>query len=172
MKSDDENETGKEFFAQNGAKLLLCARQWTRTSADAEDVLQEAFLRYWRHQRHLPGNPMALIITSIRRAAYDLARRDSRRAAREQISFLENETVTWFEPSDAAETQLLQKAVERLPEEQRRVVALKIWGELTFAQIAEQLDCSQNTVASRYRYALARLKEILTEQTTTAVCHA
>src|SRR6267154_2025549 len=76
-------DTWQHWFAAYGPKLLLCARQWTRSLADAEDVVQEAFVRYWRHQRQLPGNPQALLITSIRRAALDLARREDRRLARE-----------------------------------------------------------------------------------------
>ena len=41
-------------------------------------------MRYWRHQRQLPGDPQALLVTSIRRAAVDLARRESRRTARQE----------------------------------------------------------------------------------------
>ena len=37
----------------------MIARQWTRSEADADDVLQEAFIRFWKHQRHLPGDPNA-----------------------------------------------------------------------------------------------------------------
>src|SRR5471032_1312414 len=55
-----------------------------RALSDAEDVVQEAFVRFWRHQRGLPGEPMALLVTSVRRAAFDLARRESRRTAREE----------------------------------------------------------------------------------------
>ena len=54
---------------------MRCARQWTRSLADAEDVVQEACVGYWRRQRELPGEPMALLVTSVRRAADDLARR-------------------------------------------------------------------------------------------------
>src|SRR5882724_9203802 len=77
------HDSWKEWFQLYGPKLLLCARQWTRSAADAEDVVQEAFVRFWRHQRHLPGEPMALLVTSVRRAAFDLARRETRRTARE-----------------------------------------------------------------------------------------
>src|SRR5882757_5250620 len=84
MEAAHANDTWQHWFEAHGPKLLFCARQWTRSLADAEDVLQEAFVRYWRHQRHLPGDPQALIITSIRRAALDLARREDRRAAREE----------------------------------------------------------------------------------------
>ncbi|MDR1498560.1 MAG: sigma-70 family RNA polymerase sigma factor [Puniceicoccales bacterium] len=166
METDLQNSTAsdwREWFARNGARFLLCARQWTRSQADAEDVLQEAFVRFWRHQRHLPGDPAALLVTSIRRAALDLVRRETRRTNREQSSLvLDGEPISWFEPADNAADQLLQDALERLPDAQRQVVALKIWGGLTFDEIARQLDCSLNTAASRYRYALARLRETLT----------
>src|ERR1700710_2849898 len=82
--SNDEHGTWKDWIEPHAPRLPLCARQWTRSLADAEDVVQEAFVRYWRHQRHLPGDPQALLVTSIRRAALDHARRSARRAAREQ----------------------------------------------------------------------------------------
>ena len=53
------------------------------------------------------------------------------------------------------------KAVDRLPSEQKEVLTLKIWGELTFDEIGRTLDLSLNTVASRYRYALQKLKEYI-----------
>jgi hypothetical protein len=84
MEARRESTSWKVWFDAYGPKLLLCARQWTRSLADAEDVVQEAFVRYWRHQRELPGDPQALLITSVRRAALDLARRETRRAAREE----------------------------------------------------------------------------------------
>jgi len=43
------------------------------------------------------------------------------------------------------------------------VVTLKIWGELTFAEIAEALEIPANTAASRYRYGLAELRKLATE---------
>ena len=84
MASANEHGTWQHWFEAHGPKLLLCARQWTRSLADAEDVVQEAFVRYWRHQRQLPGDPQALLITSIRRTALDHVRRETRRAAREE----------------------------------------------------------------------------------------
>jgi RNA polymerase sigma-70 factor (ECF subfamily) len=48
-----------------------------------------------------------------------------------------------------------------LPPEQKEVLTLKVWGELTFDEISRILDLSLNTVASRYRYALGKLKEWL-----------
>jgi RNA polymerase sigma-70 factor (ECF subfamily) len=157
----------KQWLETHGPKLLLCARQWTRSLADAEDVVQEAFVRYWRHQRHLPGDPQALLVTSIRRAAMDHARRQIRRQQREDKADggLEGGRDGFFEPQpgeDADRRSEIEAALQRLPEVQREVLVLKIWNELTFEQIGEALDIPPNTAASRYRYALAALRKELT----------
>jgi RNA polymerase sigma-70 factor (ECF subfamily) len=170
MEAVHEHGTWKHWFEAHGPTLLLCARQWTRSLADAEDVVQEAFVRYWRHQRQLPGDPRALLITSIRRAAFDHARRESRRTRREEKADggLENCEV-FFEPQagdDAERRRAIEAALQQLPAEQREVLVLKIWNELTFTQIAETLGIPPNTAASRYRYALAALRKELKP-----VCH-
>lgn len=164
------------WFHTHGAKLLLCARQWARCAADAEDLVQEAFVRYWRHQRHLPGEPIALVLTSMRRAALDRAREAQRRAQREQAAGGDvhpDDAVPWFEPAAAADDALLEleNAVRRLPPDQREVLVLKTWGELTFAQIAEQLDISPHTAASRYRYALGALRQLMSPVAPARSCH-
>ena len=53
--------------------------------------------------------------------------------------------------------------MKNLPEIYREVVTLKVWGELTFQQIAETVGIPLNTAASRYRYALEHLREALKE---------
>ena len=52
-------------------------------------------------------------------------------------------------------------SLEQLSEKLREVVVMKVWGGLTFAQIAEVLKVSHNTAASRYRYALEQLAKKL-----------
>jgi RNA polymerase sigma-70 factor, ECF subfamily len=170
MEDKCNHETWQDWFHRYGPKLLLCARQWTCSVADAEDIVQEAFVRYWRHQRHLPGEPMALMVTSIRRAALDLLRRDHRRVGREERAFTgERENIALFQlPLEGEERRAgIEDALRRLPPEQREVLVLKIWGELTFEEIGSELVVSPNTAASRYRYALAALRQELTA----ADCH-
>ncbi len=165
-----DHDSWTTWFHHYGPKLLLCARQWTRTQADAEDVVQEAFVRFWRHQRGLPGDPMALMVTSVRRAAFDLARRDGRRTAREERAQAGSfDLVTWFESTVESDERraAIESALGRIPSEQREVLVLKIWAGLTFEQIAVELDLSPHTAASRYRYALGALRHELAE----ADCH-
>jgi RNA polymerase sigma-70 factor (ECF subfamily) len=166
MEDAHDQETWKDWFQRHGPKLLLCARQWTRSLADAEDVVQDAFVRFWRRQRGLGGEPLALLLTSVRRAAFDAARCDSRRQLREKRADGGREdNAPLFESLVEGDDRrrIIESALCRLPAEQREVLALKIWGELTFEQIAAQIGISPNTVASRYRYALAALRKDLIE---------
>ena len=55
----------------------------------------------------------------------------------------------------------VRRILAGLPAEQSEVVTLKHWEDLTFAEIAEVLGISQNTVASRYRYAMEKLQRSL-----------
>ncbi|MEY3773061.1 MAG: hypothetical protein RL067_1075 [Verrucomicrobiota bacterium] len=119
-------------------------------------------MRFWKHQRHLPGDPNALVVTSIRRAALDLLRRTDRRGVREKAVAAETETVAWFEPEADPRLRALAEALPLLPAEQREVVVLKVWGGLTFEQIGEQLQLSPNTAASRWRYAMEALRKLIT----------
>nr|MBA3883315.1 sigma-70 family RNA polymerase sigma factor [Chthoniobacterales bacterium] len=105
----------------------------------------------------------ALLFATVRSIALDLLRRDSRRARRESDAIADNDQCTGphFEFANEGQQQLAA-AVDRLPREQREVLVMKIWNELTFADIACVLGISQNTAASRYRYALAALKKSYT----------
>jgi RNA polymerase sigma-70 factor (ECF subfamily) len=166
MEDTPNHDSWKDWFTRHGPKLLLCARQWTCSLADAEDVVQDAFVRFWRNQRGLGGEPMALVLTSIRRAATDLARRDRRRAARDALGghdmLPEQESYFAFAETRDDRRAQIEAVLRGLPAEQREVVVLKIWGELTFEQIAAKLEISPNTAASRYRYGLTAVRKQLT----------
>jgi RNA polymerase sigma-70 factor, ECF subfamily len=164
MEEKPEHEDWSSWFDRNGPRLLLWARQWTRSASDAEDIVQEAFVRYWKHQRGLGGNPIGLLFASVRRAATDQARRNLRRSTREQASdYAVSDDAPWFDVSetDPERQALLEASIKRLPADQREVLVLKIWGELTFDEISRELDIPANTAASRYRYALAALRKEL-----------
>jgi RNA polymerase sigma-70 factor, ECF subfamily len=147
-------------FTQLGPALLLFARRWTNCRAEAEDIVQEAFVRFWRRQHSIENR--ALLYATVRSTALDRLRSDQRRARREAAVALDGaqHLEPQFTTVDEGQ-QMLAAAVERLPNEQREVVILKIWNELTFAEIGNVLEISQNTAASRYRYALGALRKIL-----------
>jgi RNA polymerase sigma-70 factor, ECF subfamily len=166
MSEATPHDSWSNWIRDHGPRLLLLARQWTRSAADAEDVLQDAFVRFWRYQRELPGSPLALLATSIRRTAFDLARQRARREVRESVAGEIPGPEPLFEvPLEGAERVAeIEQALRQLPSEQREVVVLKIWQECTFDEIARTVGCSPNTAASRYRYALQALRKQLSRE--------
>jgi RNA polymerase sigma-70 factor (ECF subfamily) len=158
MENVISHEDWKVCFSEVAPGLVLFARQFVRSAPDAEDIVQEAFVRFWRKQHSIQNR--ALLFATVRSVALDLLRRDARRARREANAALEVEqfTAPQFDFDDGSQQQLAA-AIDQLPAEQREVLVMKIWNELTFAEIGEVLGISQNTAASRYRYALAALKK-------------
>lgn len=163
----------RAWLDEHGPRLLLFARQQTRSHEDAEDILQEAIVKLVdKIQSHEFVGGMEswqpYLFTTIRRLAIDLSRRDDRRRRREDIVTLDAEssnvsTDPWFETdsSDDETRSQLESKLRELPEKFAEVIVMKIWGDRTFAEIAEILGISQNTAASRYRYGLEALKKSL-----------
>jgi RNA polymerase sigma-70 factor (ECF subfamily) len=147
------------MVTQRAAGLVLYARQWL-DAASAEDVVQEA-LTALLMQRRQPDNPVAWMYRAVHNSAIDSVRSSSRRRRREQtVAAMRSE---WFEPApdSALDAQIAETALRQLSAEHRRVVVMRIWGELGFAQIAEIMQLSVPTVHERYVSALAQLRSAL-----------
>src|ERR1700730_4771235 len=160
MQNLASHENWKSCFSEVAPGLLLFARQWVQSAADAEDIVQEAFVKFWRRNQKIENR--ALLYPAVRSIALDFIRRDSRRARREATAV--GETNEFVEPEFEFEDdtqRVLAEAIEILPCEQRELLVMKIWNELTFVEISGALGISQNTAASRYRYALAALRNTL-----------
>ena len=156
----------RRWIADHAPKLLLFARQKARSEANAQDLVQDALVECWQRNGDGPP-PLPLVFATIHRRAIDLARREDRRANREQVVAVD-ESKHWFDTGveDREFSRVIQRALAELPEEQREVITLKIWGELTFAEIGETLNIPANTAASRYRYGMSELRK-LTKQVLT-----
>jgi RNA polymerase sigma-70 factor (ECF subfamily) len=148
----------RAWVEAHALRFLLFARDQTRCEADAQDVFQDALIETWKRCGGKPPDA-PLVFATIRRRAIDLARSNDRRVRREQAS------PDWFcAPAEsAALNEDLERAVKTLPPSLREVLVLKVWSGLTFQQIAETIGIPANTAASRYRYALERLRASLKE---------
>lgn len=158
-----------ELLQRHGSALVMYARQWSASHADAEEVVQDAVLRYWRsvQEGKVPcDNPLPLIYTNIKWVALDRLREQKRRDGRETAAgeMIYDDTVFEKGQVDSERTALLGRAIAALPLEQREVVIMKIWDDMTFQNIADALGLSINTVASRYRYAMTRMKSMLKKE--------
>jgi RNA polymerase sigma-70 factor (ECF subfamily) len=148
---------------QRGPALVLFARQWSITPADAEDAVQSGFVQFWKTRRRA-RDEIAYLYACVRTAALDLGRSQHRRHHRQQAAARDEASV--FQPNleRAERRKHIESALNQLPADQREVVVMKIWGELTFPQIAEIQKVSLNTAASRYRLALQHLMANLAEE--------
>ena len=157
---DEDDEAWRGWLDRHGPALTLYARQWCPSRSDAEDAVQDAFVRFWRSRgRGRVRDETAYLFACVRTAAIDLVRAGQRRKHHESA-------VNVFEsaPDRQDWRESVEVALEKLPAEQREVLVLKIWGGLTFAQIAEMLAVPVSTAASRHRYALERLETLLAKE--------
>lgn len=162
MRRESEIERLYDGYAPSLFAFLL---NFTRDENDARDLIQEIFVKIAREPALFKNvrDERAFLIRLAHNAAIDLIRR---RGARERTR--ENfaaETVSLFAPAGESDEEFfrneLSAALAALPEEQRAVLHLKLWEEMTFQEIAEILEISPNTAASRYRYGLDKLRERL-----------
>jgi RNA polymerase sigma-70 factor (ECF subfamily) len=152
------------WLDQHIPALILLARQWVPDRADAEDVVQEAFIRFWR-SRDRVTDPPADFYACVKHVALDWRRNRNRRSRREQATARPEAAALFTGPFEEAERRAaIEEALRGLPENQREVLVMRIWGGLAFTQIAAVLKISDNTAKSRYRYAIAKLSGQLAEE--------
>jgi len=153
----------RELLRRHGPALLLFARQWSATQADAEDAVQSGFVVFWRTCTKA-RDEMAYLYACVRTAAMDIGRGQRRRDRRQRAAARPEESAFEFMAERAERQARIESALNQLPADQREVVVMKIWGQLTFAQIGEVQSVPMHTAASRYRLALLRLAADLAEE--------
>ena len=150
-------DTIEELYRQHGSVLLLLASAITGERSRAQDTVHQVFLKLLENGnlRHAV-DVKAYLFACVRNAALNELKTRQRDVA------LDDESAWFASPNrDDAEELSLRRALCALPDDQRQVTILHVWGELTFSQIADLIGISQNTAASRYRYALAKLREAM-----------
>jgi RNA polymerase sigma-70 factor (ECF subfamily) len=145
------------LYRSHGAALVLFAASLTRDRGRAQDAVHQVFLKLLQTGAASEmQDAKAYLFRCVRNAVLNELKRWRRQEELQPDS-------AWFEPPerDHAAERNLRRALGELAADQRAVLVLHIWGELSFAQVAEVLEISPNTAASRYRYALSKLREIM-----------
>lgn len=140
----------------HGPPLILYARQWCATP---EDVVQEAFVKLVR-QRPAPPAVVPWLYRVVRHAAIDARRAELRRSRRENTVA---RPVRWFveDDIDGLDAESAVTALQTLADEQREVIVARLWGGLSFEEIAEVAGCSASTAFRRFEAGIAALRRAL-----------
>jgi RNA polymerase sigma factor (sigma-70 family) len=154
------------LYDRLAVRLFNTARTMTDSLTDAEDTVHDVFVELARSRDRLARITdldaylftMLAYAVSRKRRRRDVDRRAIDVVGRQRAEAGRLVTQPVEPPEDA-----LTAAVAALPPAQREVIALKIDGGLTFAEIAAVLGTSINTAASRYRYALSKLRATLAD---------
>jgi len=147
------------LYDRLGAAMLRVARRMLppAAAAEAEDAVQDVFVELVRRRDamrrviDLDAYLFAILRNGVRR------RMERNAGERRRLLELSALGSVGIGPAAGSDDQL-SAALANLPAEQREIVAMKIDGDLTFAQIAEILGIRLNTAASRYRYAMEKLR--------------
>jgi len=149
-------------YTEHRQGLFSLALSVTGDRQLAEDAVQSAFEKLIRLSASPNGNPVAYVFSAVRNAAHDCVHRNG---SPRQSLFVDCEAVT-PEASAEADERLaaVQAAVMNLEDEEREVVILKAFSELTYDCIGLVLQVPAKTCATRYRRALLKLEEKLRGQ--------
>ena len=134
------------------------------STSDAEDVLQEVFCRLVRYRTRLK------LVRKPRVFVFRVARNEANRFLRSKIqdgnvvrqeALLADSFLGAYSGPDESTGSVVAQALAGLPDEQREVIILKVFEGLTFREIAAVCDEPIPTVASRYRYGVEKLRDLL-----------
>jgi RNA polymerase sigma-70 factor (ECF subfamily) len=146
--------------------LWRVVRRYVRSDADAADVTQQAFVRAFKGLASF--RRAATVRSWLYRIAINCALswlRDHKREQPTEIAedALAEAAIAPTKISDGQDAARLREAVALLPPKQRAVLELRVFDDLSFKEVAELADCTENTAKVNFHYAVKRLRDILNE---------
>jgi RNA polymerase sigma factor (sigma-70 family) len=150
-------DTFGRLFDEHAGALVLFARQW----CDApDDIVQDAFVALAR-QTVVPDQVVPWLYRVVRNGAIAAARQTRRRRRREEraAGVAAAPCDPWFASTDdQIDAQHATQLLTDLDGETREAIVARLWGGLTFEEIARLQGCSLSTTYRRYQAGLARLQ--------------
>lgn len=141
----------------------------------AEDLFQDVFIKAIDTIRHGRYQEEGKFLPWVMRIAYNLCVDHFRKVKRSPVITTTDgaEVFNWMQTStDSADTNITRKQtydrmhlmLENLPEDQKEVIILRHYGDMSFKEIAQLMDCSINTALGRMRYGLINLRKMMHEK--------
>jgi len=159
------NEALTRIYEKYLGPMLTLAMGLLNDASAAEDTVQDVFVSFAQSRRTFRprGSLSGYLATSVVNRVRDRRRRLGRQAA--QASGPVERATESVRPDQRVildeQARLLNDAIAELPEEQREVVLLRLKADMKFRDIARLQETTTNTVLSRYRYGLEKLRSTL-----------
>ena len=170
-RNTDEERLFADWVREHGKAVRGFLWASVRRTDVAEDLTQEVFCRAWqaRSSYHEQGGARAYLLRIADRLACDRGRRAGPHVNLDGDGWKRLEPISpSADPSAAAvraeENGQLAAALDRLSPPQRRVLLLRYYGQFSFAEIADMIDCPLNTALSHCRRGLESLRALLVEK--------
>jgi len=149
--------------------LFRLIYRYLRNEADALDITQRAFVRAYQSLDTFRGD--ASFKTWLYRIGVNLSLNHIRDRKREVVAEIRDDALSRratgpmriIRDEDSAR---LREAIATLPEKQRIVLELRIYDELSFREIAEIAECSENAAKVNFHHAVKKLRAMLADQET------
>lgn len=164
----DNNPSALELIWDHYANdLLTYLTSILKSRHNAEDVLQEVFITIARKSQLISKTQRfkSYLFKMTSNHAMDYIRKEKRKKSdankKQQYTDLIGHSSSEEDEIIKEENEELINALKKISQEQRSIIMLKIFNDKTFHEIADFLNISDNTAASRYRYGLIKLKKFL-----------
>ena len=166
--ADGEHQALAELYDATSKVVFSLALRIVHERDNAEDVVIEVYNQVWRQVKTYDrqrGTPLAWLLTLTRSRAIDLLRTRQRVQKEDPLEYAQHVSADLPSPeeqSEAAERQsAVQRALASLTKEQRQLIELAYFSDLSHSEIASRLGQPLGTVKTRIRLGMLRLREQL-----------
>ncbi len=155
-----------ELVKRHQRGLLRLSMRFMKDLDISQDVVQEAFIKAYEKLHLFEGR------SSFKSWLYQIAVNTARNKLRENRYDFSNIDDVHLSVSATAEkglvhqavSEMIQVEVDRLPFKQKTALVLRVYEDMSFAEIAEVMQCPYDTAKANYRHALIKLKETFENQ--------
>lgn len=155
----------EDLIEEHQHELIQHAYLLTGNMGDAEDIVQEAYIKFFRLQIELrnPKNAKSYLFKMVHFACIDLIRKNKNQQTipingHENLIDLENSSNKSLQTQEEEYIRLNQ-LLNEIPFEQAEVIRLRIYGNLSFLEIAQIFELSVSTIKSRFKYGIDKLRQ-------------
>lgn len=156
-----------ELVKRHQRGLLRLSMRFMKDLDISQDVVQEAFIKAFEKLHLFEGR------ASFKSWLYQIAVNTARNKLRESRYDYSNIDDVQLSVSATAEkglvhsavSEIIQEQVDRLPFKQKTALVLRVYEDMSFAEIAEVMECPYDTAKANYRHALMKLREAFEHQT-------